>query len=251
MKVDVQNMIELLERDYPIIAISPIWRDIRLVLKADETESKPGGGGLQSLLDKYDDHENASGNEDTDNEYAAHKRGIRGLKAFLLTESPSPHSKEAEVELTIWCKARALVSAEDLKQYYPTLCMCCGYKGSSEEWDCHAIADTGDYSEPTCPKCGNPGMEDAENIQPVQDDSPFDHILYLRGEIERLENKYYEKRSAEANKLVAVIEDCHESLVHYREMKEKNASKNVMANVNLILMNSENKAKEALKPYVK
>lgn len=38
-------------------------------------------------------------------------------------------------------------------EYYPVFCPGCGWYGMSDKCDSYPIADTGDHSEPTCPKC--------------------------------------------------------------------------------------------------
>jgi len=47
--------------------------------------------------------------------------------------------------------------------YYPVLCQCCGWLGSSGDCDGGGqIADTGDYGDFYCPKCGQIGPDETE-----------------------------------------------------------------------------------------
>ena len=51
----------------------------------------------------------------------------------------------------------------DLKMYYPVYCHCCGWYGLSKDTNVYPIADTGDYSDPTCQKCDSE-VEDIEYL---------------------------------------------------------------------------------------
>jgi hypothetical protein len=57
-----------------------------------------------------------------------------------------------------------LCTPEQLKNYYPTMCSSCGWKGCSCELEGgHQIADTGDYGDCYCPKCGE--VHDGDDIE--------------------------------------------------------------------------------------
>ncbi len=57
-----------------------------------------------------------------------------------------------------------MCSAEDmLESFYTSKCGECGWYGSSKLLDGGSqIADTGDYSESTCPVCGNSEIEEID-----------------------------------------------------------------------------------------
>lgn len=38
-------------------------------------------------------------------------------------------------------------------EYYPVFCPGCGWYGMSDENDSYQIGQTGDHTDPTCPKC--------------------------------------------------------------------------------------------------
>lgn len=58
-----------------------------------------------------------------------------------------------------------LCTEEQLKErYYPAECENCHFKGSSSEWTGGGqIADTGDYDDSYCPRCGSPNYNEIEN----------------------------------------------------------------------------------------
>lgn len=42
------------------------------------------------------------------------------------------------------------------QKWFDAICNTCGWEGSSEYLQgCHAIGDTGDYTDPLCPVCGS------------------------------------------------------------------------------------------------
>lgn len=56
----------------------------------------------------------------------------------------------------------SLVKPDKIRMYFPVYCKGCNWQGSSENTAGGGqIADTGDYGEPLCPKCGEV-VEDAE-----------------------------------------------------------------------------------------
>lgn len=85
---------------------------------------------------------------------------------------------------------RTLCTTEDLKNnYFPAECEHCGFQGCSGEWGGgHAIADTGDYTDPSCPKCGGLSCEEIENEQAEQDPRPYVRLVEKEDLIMTLEN---------------------------------------------------------------
>jgi len=56
-------------------------------------------------------------------------------------------------KIKLW-KISKRYSAKDYEKYYPCQCNICGWSGLSKDCDGGGpMADTGDYNDPTCPKC--------------------------------------------------------------------------------------------------
>lgn len=65
---------------------------------------------------------------------------------------------------------KVLKSLPDKENYYPALCGNCGWKGmSSICGGGDAIADTGDYSDPCCPKCERETINDYCGVELLND----------------------------------------------------------------------------------
>ncbi len=48
-------------------------------------------------------------------------------------------------------------------EYWDAVCLKCNWSGSSKDCQCGQIADTGDYEDCRCPKCGEV-VEDADEV---------------------------------------------------------------------------------------
>lgn len=76
-------------------------------------------------------------------------------------------------------------SEADLKTWWPTKCKKCGWQGLSR--DCSgggAIADTGDYDDPMCPKCYGEVEDDTQGFPPGCE--PVELLREQRAELARL-----------------------------------------------------------------
>jgi len=66
----------------------------------------------------------------------------------------------------------------DSNKYYWCKCENCGWEDSSEFTEgCHAIADTGDHSDPVCPICGCNKLEGDSDIDP---DKQYEGIVEVK-----------------------------------------------------------------------
>lgn len=83
---------------------------------------------------------------------------------------------------------------EPKDRYFIGECGKCGFKGCSNEWGgCGQIADTRDYSDPVCPICGSPDLEDADDKEYVDQRKLFlDTINKLNEQISNSEVDKYE-----------------------------------------------------------
>src|SRR5690606_26302363 len=55
---------------------------------------------------------------------------------------------------------KILKGLPDKATYFPAICNECGWKGMSSLCSTHQIADTGDFSDWACPRCGYESMDD-------------------------------------------------------------------------------------------
>ena len=60
---------------------------------------------------------------------------------------------------------KILKGLPDKGTYFPAICKECGWKGMSSLCGTHQIADTGDWSDWACPKCGCESLDDCEGIE--------------------------------------------------------------------------------------
>ncbi|NDV81311.1 hypothetical protein [Bacteroides sp. 51] len=97
---------------------------------------------------------------------------------------PATHPKKGE---RTFFREKILQSTHE---YYPVQCKC-GWVGSSEECDCYQIGQSGDWSDPQCPKCS----------QYVEEFNCFPKRHTIRENVE-----YWKKRIDEINKGNAVLE---------------------------------------------
>jgi len=95
--------------------------------------------------------------------YGDHTKKESGRDLLLRLQSEfSPHVKPVDVETDPY-----FIRQFDSDKYYWCKCENCGWEDSSEFTEgCHAIADTGDHSDPVCPICGCNKLEGDSAIDP-------------------------------------------------------------------------------------